>query len=680
MWTIFAILHDLWGQLHELQGKLLVCDCVWQDLCEADMLAGLAFEASDPEVRPLSSQAIGRQSAGSSLRKVVYATALHRSQAFHMPRPIPLRSQESVVLCFQKLFPAAWFLGFSFPMIEDLVNQEPFSAYPEWLSAREYSWDGPLGPQHAPKSVRLAQRMTEAQQSRGLSHRASLPPLLPFGLDVDSHFQLSRVRATQPLPTEGLSVLDPDLHFAAWQCGRLRGSLRRYRQRAVGVLSELASRWSRVTAHLRSFQQPPIAAVTASRDVGLVALLMVLLQWPDATYPYGLITGLPAVGFAPCYGIFPELDVPRTTFEEVLGSWQEDNAQILRTLKAGRDDEFLLAQSLADASQGFCSAPMTRSQLLEVLKGASHRLIPRCVITQSSGKQRIIDDAAKGGQSASSSDSNKLVLCTPMRPAQHIQSLLSSMSGDSLRRCREDDSLESGSEDWPNAYRHSPMGTREARGCVVVFWHHEWQAPAFQLYAGLLFGLPLAVTSFNRYSKFVEACGRRLLSVLVSMYFDDATITDWASSKGSGQHAFGHLNKLLGTPFAEEKRQAMGPTGVFLGLEHDFTDTLSTGSVAFWAKEKLVQKLQGIIMDSKRYQTLPPGVAAKLYGLANFFEQGVFGRIGCGGLHAIKEREVLVIDPCFAILFRYPGCYLFLATSKALSCPPTPTPSLLRCF
>ena len=516
----------------------------------------------------------------------------------------------------------------------------------------------PFGPPTCPKVSSLSTAHDRGSAKWGpLSHRAALPPLLPFGLDVDSHFHLSRLRATQPLPTEGLSVLDPDLHFASWQCGRLRGSLRRHRQRAVGVLSELASRWSRVTAHLRSFQQPPIAAVTASRDVGLVALLMVLLQWPDATYPHGLITGLPAVGFAPCYGIFPELDAPRTTFEEVLGSWQEDNAHILRSLKAGKDDEFLLAQSLSDASQGFCSAPMSRSQLLEALKGASHRLIPRCVITQSSGKQRIIDDAAKGGQSASSSDSNNLVLCTPMRPAQHIQSLLSSMSGDNLRHCREGDSLESGGEDWPNAYRHSPMGTREAHGCVVVFWHHEWQMPAFQLYAGLLFGLPLAVTSFNRYSKFVEACGRRLLSVLVSMYFDDATITDWASSKGSGQQAFGHLNQLLGTPFAAEKRQAMGPTGVFLGLEHDFTNTLSTGSVAFWAKDKLVQKLQGIITDSKRHQTLPPGVAAKLYGLANFFEQGVFGRIGCGGLHAIKERQyerhsllTSALQSCFAIL------------------------------
>lgn len=34
-----------------------------------------------------------------------------------------------------------------------------------------------------------------------------------------------------------------------------------------------------------------------------------------------------------------------------------------------------------------------------------------------------------------------------------------------------------------------------------------------------------------------------------------------------------------------------------------------------------------------------PGTAAKLYGIANFFEQGIYGRVGCGGLAAIKERQ-----------------------------------------
>ena len=79
------------------------------------------------------------------------------------------------------------------------------------------------------------------------------------------------------------------------------------------------------------------------------------------------------------------------------------------------------------------------------------------------------------------------------------------------------DNFESGGEDWPDAYRHSPISREESLGCVVTWWHHEWQQPAFQLYKSLLFGLPLAVTSFNRYSrKIVEALGRLLLACMVS--------------------------------------------------------------------------------------------------------------------------------------------------------------------
>ena len=37
---------------------------------------------------------------------------------------------------------------------------------------------------------------------------------------------------------------------------------------------------------------------------------------------------------------------------------------------------------------------------------------------------------------------------------------------------------------------------------------------------------------------------------MVSLYFDDASLTDWQSSRGSAQCAFEVLNELLGAPFA----------------------------------------------------------------------------------------------------------------------------------
>ena len=178
------------------------------------------------------------------------------------------------------------------------------------------------------------------------------------------------------------------------------------------------------------------------------------------------------------------------------------------------------------------------------------------------------------------------------------------------------------------------MSEAEATCCVVTFFHHEWRAPAIMLYTGLLFGLPLAVTSFNRYSRLVEGLSRRFLFCLTSLYFDDAHITDRKSCKGSGQRAMQELNRLLGTPFSAEKCQKMHPTGTFLGLDHDFTEVAAACTIRFWARERIQEKLVMLMDTATQTDKLPPGVAAKI-----FFEMGVWGRIGCGGLAPIKQRQ-----------------------------------------
>ena len=304
------------------------------------------------------------------------------------------------------------------------------------------------------------------------------------------------------------------------------------------------------------------------------------------------------------------------------------------------------------------------------------------MIAQSSGKQRVIDDAFIGGQSALSADSNKLVLCSALRPAQHLQCAFAYGHSPAW----PDEPWESGGEDWPNAYRYCPMNAAEAMGCIVTFFHREWQQAAFMQYTGLLFGLPLAVTSFNRYSRFVEAACRRLTFCLVTSYFDDFSITDRSCCRGSAQFAIGELNKLLGTPFSEEKQQQMSPHGTFLGLDHDFSKAHSHGQIFFWARERIQEKLTSFILSAQETGSFPPGIAAKVYGVANFFEMGVWGRIGCGGLAAIKERQeertsmlAPALSQCFEILLTIlkkrpkrclevmpPPCGRFVAASDAV--------------
>ena len=99
------------------------------------------------------------------------------------------------------------------------------------------------------------------------------------------------------------------------------------------------------------------------------------------------------------------------------------------------------------------------------------------------------------------------------------------------------------------------------------------------------------------------------------------------------------LNTLLGTPFSEEKCQKMQNTGTFLGLDHDFSQVHLKGLVQFWARERIETKLLHLMQTAEDSGKLQPGVAAKLYGIANFFELGVWGRIGCGGLAPIKRRQ-----------------------------------------
>lgn len=625
--------------LTELRGLTLVCDCPWQSLCEADILAGLLFEATQPSGTARVEQA-GGPSASAVLRRSVFLATPAGTCGTTIPGVVPQRwSQEAVVLAFRKLFPATWLDGFRFPYIEDLINQHPFSCFPEWLAANDLDWDRPLGPHNASRSTLLVQRHADGQQAGAHSHRAAIPPLLPFGLTPDDHFRTSCRLAQQALPIEAAPILDQDLQFAAHLHATARGHLRQWRRRAMGALKELQQRWKPVTAILRTHQETSIRTVTQERDLGLTALLILLISWTDTGYPFGLIQGLPAVGFAPAYGVFPCQPAERLTLQDVLAGWQSHNQTILGQLRPGRDDEFLLRQSTIDAEKGFSTFPMRRAEFLREIKGRAHRLIPRCVITQSSGKQRVIDNADTGGQSERSQDANKLQLCSPFRPAQQIANTLQRMSCQQLVEARAGDAWQTGGEDWPDAYRHSPMSRAESLGCVVTFWHHEWQEPSFQLYGGLLFGLPLAVTSFNRYSKLVESLGRRLVGCLVSMYFDDANLVDWSSSKGSAQWAFSELNKLIGTPFAEEKKQLMASSGTFLGLTHDLSQVMRTGLIHFWIKDRLADKMTSIIKEAISHRRLQPGIAAKLYGVANFFEQAVYGRIGCGGLAAIKQRQ-----------------------------------------
>jgi hypothetical protein len=72
-------------------------------------------------------------------------------------------------------------------------------------------------------------------------------------------------------------------------------------------------------------------------------------------------------------------------------------------------------------------------------------------------------------------------------------------------------------EDWPEAYRYTPMNPTEAEACTVIWWYPQWECAVAQCYYGLPFGLPDAVTSSKKWSMLAETMARRLIMVLMSM-------------------------------------------------------------------------------------------------------------------------------------------------------------------
>ena len=96
---------------------------------------------------------------------------------------------------------------------------------------------------------------------------------------------------------------------------------------------------------------------------------------------------------------------------------------------------------------------------------------------------------------------------------------------------------------------------------------------------------------------------------------------------------------MIGSPFAEDKKQLMQVSGTFLCLTHNLASVNSTDHVKFWARSRLHDKVRDILATARSTQKRTKGTASKLYGLTNFLEQGIYGRVGYGGLMAVKDRQ-----------------------------------------
>ena len=616
---------QLMRQLASLENCSLICDCATNQLCHGDILRALVWH----EHRGHRGQ--GRATAQSSRTVALLAGGARIVKA------IPLRfSQAEIVAAFTSLCVGIDMQDFRWPCIEDLINDDMVLCFRQSHQAEDW-----LGYDHGPVTVGPAERsiiaLSGLQQLGTVSSSKALPPLIPFGLGADEHFRLSLEAQNHPTPFEEFGIVDKDLQFAADELSHHGLKLRAMRQHAVKWVQELGRRWQPVTDRLRRSQAKGPRAATQGRHLALIALLMILTGWPDPGFLACLLGGFPSVGYSPPLAVYQQQPAAFITLEEVLKDGFMDASALLATVLPSEFDEEIVRAGNEDEAKGFCASPMSWDELCSLQR--PFRLIRRFCIRQPSGKLRVTDDASAGKQSELSSDSNKLDLCSALQPGLHAQLLWvaaqSCPDGGALLAS----GLESGGEDLPDAYRHVPMKPDEAWAAVVSYFDPQRGAPSFRLYYGELFGLPLAVTSFNRYPRFFQACLRRLGRVMGALYFDDLTIQDFGALRGSAQWFAIQLASCLGSPFAESKHQKMGPSADFLGLDHEVGHAIQRGALHFWVRPRLLQKVQDMINEALANERLLPGVASKLFGCLSFLNTGCYGKLGRSGLNSFKERQ-----------------------------------------
>jgi hypothetical protein len=125
-------------------------------------------------------------------------------------------TQEEVVASFKKLYPSHFFQGFRFPMIEDLLDDEMFTGYYSWLESIHQPTDGALGPLLGQTAFKYANRALLGEQAGAAAHKATMAPVVSFGLSPDEHYEQALVKASLPSPIEQATSCDLDIHYAAY--------------------------------------------------------------------------------------------------------------------------------------------------------------------------------------------------------------------------------------------------------------------------------------------------------------------------------------------------------------------------------------------------------------------------------------------------------------------------------
>jgi len=410
------------------------------------------------------------------------------------------------------------------------------------------------------------------------------------------------------------------------------------------AIVELGKRCEPLSEHIKKFQPWHIRKVAGKVNVVMIAVLVVVMGWPDWALPLRFVTGFSLIGELEKTGIFVGADKDEMMSREELFQHSRKLLQKMRFDPDFEDHEidFLWSSCQKEQLKGFGGHPMPFYKVEEIY-GGKWACVPSFVHTQPCGKMRRIDNAKRGGQNRATRVQEKIHLCSAFQPAVGARLLAQELS-----KQGEDISLwqiESGCEDLPDAYRGLPCTMEDLCVNLVTIKQPTTKSRFFvQMYA-LLFGYESAVNQFGRWSKFHEAVGRCILMMMWSMYVDDGNVLDFVKAEKKGQNLINTYFTTIGTPLQEDKRVLMSSECTFLGIVHDMSTFHTEYCISFWPRDRLLLKLKLMLKQFKSSASCPPGDAAKFRGTVQFTAHASSNHVGKFGMGPFKQRQYTDVEP-----------------------------------
>jgi hypothetical protein len=323
-------------------------------------------------------------------------------------------------------------------------------------------------------------------------------------------------------------------------------------------MQELAARLQPVSEKLRAFQQPSVSAVAGEAHVAFILMITLVALWPDTNLALCFITGFRTMGLIAVSGVFP-MCVPSglNTPSALLRTAGTYHDKLTAVCRPHPDVEALLEACEKDRGPGGASALLPRQHWDNLYGRNGWRTVPRFPVEQWNGT-RACDNGRAGGQNDAQLVQDCLVLNGAMQPVRVVRRIATLAEPEKVDLAAEGHKMQTGGDDLPRAYRKIPVAPEDLMFNIVALavWVGDSAEWRFQQVFGNLFGYASAVANFSRASLFLQGAPRRLLAIMVSMFFDDASVQDFEAAgseaqsqlQSSGPSAAGRTTRIGRSP------------------------------------------------------------------------------------------------------------------------------------